>query len=113
MKITSIDDLREGDVVTYAFVGHEVTGKAWFSKGSKSLMVGGAQVGWMRGPNYSFVSAVRNDGLHLDDEAALKHSAQDLSDIDPATLDRLKGRFNNAYATAARVVSGEVDPLTV
>jgi hypothetical protein len=50
--------------------------------------------------------------LSDEDRLALKRTASDLSDIDPATLERAREGFRNAYEVAQKVVDGLIDPLS-
>ena len=57
MHITNRDDLRVGDIATFAFDGHEFTGRVW-AGGGGALYVGASLVRDSGGP-YEFVSGTR------------------------------------------------------
>lgn len=46
------------------------------------------------------------------DREALRRTARDLSDIDPRTRARIAADFERAYAIAAGIANGTLDPLT-
>lgn len=57
MHITNREDLRVGDIATFAFDGHEFTGRVW-AGGGGALYVGASLVRDNNGP-YEFVRATR------------------------------------------------------
>jgi hypothetical protein len=50
--------------------------------------------------------------LSDEDLEGLRRTAADVSDMDSATIQRVEAGFRFAYERAARVVSGELDPLS-
>lgn len=46
------------------------------------------------------------------DRLALLKTASDLSDIDPRTQERMVADFKRAYAIAAGIANGTLDPLS-
>lgn len=60
IEIKDQDGLRVGDVATFAYAGHEFTGRLW-TEGGKTLYVGDALVRYTSGNSgpYEFVRATR------------------------------------------------------
>lgn len=61
MEIINRDNLRVGDIATFAHKGHEFTGPIWQSE-DKELLIGCSTIQYSEGsqtPYYDFVSATR------------------------------------------------------
>ena len=107
MEITNRDDLRVGDIATFTYQGHEVTGPLW-TEGDRSLYVGAALFRFSDGcwfDQYELVRATREvPDLPAEPGSVILVSECRGERLDPPVLAVCDG--DGEWLTLARAIDG-------